>query len=404
MGGLAVRRKKRRRALRRNPVEQLKQMERTLLALCALGGAIALCAGLLRGEGAARLVGPLLCLGAVASPAGLRAVCALLLRRMGQPGGLYAAVTRMQRTACVRTIRLNDLSEITDGRFEAEAVGAPFAQEDERALRRQSAWMLLCTACALCSSGPHAQYARAHGYDADKLQRQFPVRALHTDEEDVTEGCFRDGSGERAFCSGPMQRVIERCALLWAEVPRPLTQAEREVLQGVARDALRRGLRVEAYAMRSADTWAFLGYVALSPVPRPGAAERVQALRLRGVRTMLPADADAQARLLARKVGVACGPGRPVARKPVEGTADLGGAQALFSREHGLEGALAAIETARGRLARLVEAARSAESAAILLNVVCTSARLAGYPAWPFVPAAAAIYACVYLYYARQIR
>lgn len=399
MGGFTVRRRKKRRSLRRTPADVLKRTERTLWTLSALGCALALGAGLLRGKGALCAAGAALCVAVVASPAGLWAVCALLLRRMGQRGNWHAVVPHMQRVARVRTLCLRDLSELEDGRFEVETAGAPFAMEDERALRRQGAWMLLCTACALCSGGPHGQYARLYGYDGDKLRRQFPERSLHADEAGVSEGCFRDGPGERAFCSGPLEILAERCALLWEEMPRPMTPQEREGLYAVAQDALRRGLLVEAYAMRSGEEWAFLGYVALAPALRPGAAEQVQALRLRGVRTVLADTGDAGARLLARKAGVPCVRGRAV-----QGAEDLGGEDALFAREGGLSGVLEAVETARGRLARLVEAARSAAAAALLMNAVCTVSSIAGGAAWPFVPVAAAIYACIYLYYARQTR
>ena len=99
------------------------------------------------------------------------------------------------------------------------------------------------------------------------------------------------------------------------------------------------------------------------------------------------------------KAGVPCVRGRAV-----QGAEDLGGEDALFAREGGLSGVLEAVETARGRLARLVEATRSAAAAALLMNAVCTVSSIAGGAAWPFVPVAAAIYACIYLYYARQTR
>lgn len=409
MGGLTMR-LKRRRSVRRKPAERFTRATKELLiGWCVLSGLVLL-AGLLRRDALSYILQGLLLLALAVTPLGMLAVMKEVLSAMGEKGNLRAAIGRMQKIARVSVLYLIDLRELTDGLYGVSEVGAPFSQEDERALRRKSAWMFLCTASALCAEEEDAAYARSFGYDGDKLRGQFPLLRQHREEDGVLLSEHQDGGQARTFLCGPLTGVLDRCGLVWEEAPRPMEEAEREALKGFAARALRQGMRVTGYAMSQDEGFAFLGYVALEPTLKDGAKERVKALLASGVRTTFLGEADASARSIAKKAGVSVQNGRfkptgvqlrtagSLGEIPVEGI------EVAFPPQAGLDGALADIQVARHRLCTLVEAARSAGKAAALLGALILASFLARFSLlWLVLPAIAVVYTCIALYYKRRV-
>lgn len=409
MGGLTMR-LKRRRSVRRKPAERFMRATKELLIGWGVLSGLALLAGLLRHDAFSYILQGLLLLALAVTPLGMLAVMKEVFAAIGEKGSLRTAIGRMQKIARVSVLYLSNLRELTDGLYSVSEVGAPFSQEDERALRRKSAWMFLCTASALCSEGEDAVYARSFGYEGPKLRGQFPPIRQHKEEDGVLFSEHQDGGQMRTFLGGPLTGVLDRCGLIWEDAPRPMEEAEREALKGLAARAMRHGMRVTGYAMSQSDGFAFLGYIALEPALKDGAKERVNALLASGVRTALLGEADAATRTIAKKAGVSVQNGH---LKPTGvqlrtagslGEVPVEGIEVAFPTQAGLDGALADIQIARHRLCTLVEAARSAGKAAALLGAFILASFLARFSLlWLFLPAVAVVYTCIALYYKRRV-
>lgn len=408
MGGLIMR-LKRRRSVRRKPVERFMRATKELLAGCGVLSGITLLAGVLRQDAPLYVLLSVLLLALSVTPLGMFAVMKEVLAAMGEKGRLRVTIGRMQKIARVSVLYLGDVKELTDGQYGVGEIGAPFFQEDERAMRRKSAWMFLCTASALCSEEETAAYARSFGYDGQKLRGQFPPIRQLREENDVLLSEHQDGGQTLAFLSGPLTGVLDRCQLVWEDAPRPFMEAEREALNGFAARAMQRGMRVTGYGMSQPESFAFLGYIALEPLLKNGAKDRVKALLASGVRATLLGELDAGARAIAKKTGVSVQSGR---FKPsgvyLRTAGSLGevpaeGIEVTFPPQAGLEGVLEDIQTARHRLCTLVEAARSAGKAAALLGVLIFASFLSRFSLlWLFLPVVVIVYTFIALYYKRR--
>ena len=234
-------RQKRGKSIRRKPAERFLRAVKELLAGWGAGAALIILVGAFN-PGVYSPVQALIVWTLGFSPLGMLLVVKALLGRMQAGRGLRGPIDRMQKCARASVLYLTDTEELTDGSFEVEEVGAPFASEDARTLRRQSAFMFLCTACAVCCEDENAVYARQFGFERKKLCGQFPLVARTRGEDGVTRSTHLDKGVERTFASGPMDAVLAGCREIWDETPRPLSDEDRLTLASAAASMAARGM------------------------------------------------------------------------------------------------------------------------------------------------------------------